>query len=89
MSRRCLEPRWFVGYPTSLARDNIIDYRKCIPRARPTFLVYEVAVDLWSNWVLPLTIHFHTSDARVVSSELFKQASDVWEWIVYHSIVGP
>ncbi len=23
VSRRCLEPRWFVGDPTSLARDNI------------------------------------------------------------------
>ncbi len=24
MSRRCLEPRWFVGYPTSLACESII-----------------------------------------------------------------
>ncbi len=29
LNRRCLEPRWFVGDPTSLARDNIFEDNHC------------------------------------------------------------
>ncbi len=31
MSCRCLEPRWFVGDPISLARDNIISAFSFLP----------------------------------------------------------
>ena len=44
MSRRCLEPRWFVGDPTSLARDNILYIIGCQGRSISILglaLVYE------------------------------------------------
>ncbi len=61
MSCRCLEPRWFVGDPTLLARDNIYVYTK-IKFYVHKLLFYKIQphwIHAWFGCVLHFIGHAH------------------------------